>query len=1136
MEEIGLRAIFESDEFSNGVKVYLAGIALADKATGGFASTVLDKMSQAVSKAAPYIQVLSSFFQRMPSEANNAASATNVFAGAVESAGGVVEKLSFGSLALAETVGNILTNAIMKAVSAVKDFISEGILGAARAQEMDFVLENLGKQFGYSTGQINEQVKAVKEYGIQTDVAQNLTSQFIRYQLDLSKAGDLARVAQDTAVVSMASSSETLQRLLYGIQTYNTEVLRTAGLNVSMQTAFDNFAKTLGKTTEQLSQTEKQQAVLNAILEEGARNAGIYEAAMEAPGKQLRSFERDMYELTLVMGEPFLEAFGEFVGMLRDTAKAFRAAIDEGGALHPLFVTLGGAASAIASILREAVGVLTGFITVEKQASETTDGFTGSLQKIPDAVAPIQTVFDDLLNWFDNTFGGLIDSALEWGTGFIGAFAQGIIDGIGAIFDAIAYMANGIAAWLQPHSPPKFLPDLDKWGARAMEEYLKGWSKADFSIFKGLASEVSSIMKSVAGKDDKGLIPSILGSREAIAQSINEVNKLGEVTASAINRIVAAAGIGSDAFREYVTASLESEVAAQKVVAAQEQLNQVTAFYDAELQKLNETLASGTQKLNEDQRLKAIDAALANKNLTADERARLEAEKSDILTKRRITDLQKERAVAIDAAKSKVTAAQDEYDSIQQRMELAKMTLDLTTEQNTLIKQQIDLLERLAKAAEKSAKGGGKVSGGVGLPVLPEIGAQAGGGLDNVESPVEKVKNAIIQSLEDLWTRLQEGVSGFFTAIGTQIAESGIGQAFINLWASISETSSEIWTVITETWDSIYAYFQEWWAKYGEDVTTVWNAFVATITGIVTFFWDWIQLFWTERGDAIMEVINNFLTGITTVWALAWDAAQIYLEGVLTFIGEVIGAFAALISGDWDDFILHVQTAWQTAWDTVNQIIADVILIITTIVTTWVENFITLLSDTWETIITGASTAWEGVKKTISDIWNGIILAVTNALTGEGGVVTTIMSTMDGIITSLGEYISDFKDIGGNIIMGLVDGVVANAKAFIDSVLGAIQGAIDAVKFALQEESPSKVFANIGENMIAGMNIGITSSGDGLNKTLVNTVGNAVNMVGGNTTVNNNSYQLAMSPQYSNYQSESSVYYDARAALAALTL
>jgi len=212
MEQIGLEAMMRTQAFEKGMGTYMSG---------------LDKMQRTTSSA--------------------------------------MQQMSMSSMALASTIGNFLAVNIQRALDKVIAFGKGGLDAAMRVQEMDFVLQILGGRLGKTKEDMDALTASIVEYGIRTDVAQNLVSQFIRYNLDLAQATDLARAAQDTAILAAEDSSATLQRFMWGIQTYNTEVLRTAGLNVNMQQSFEKYAATLGTTTEALTQAQRQQAVMNAI-------------------------------------------------------------------------------------------------------------------------------------------------------------------------------------------------------------------------------------------------------------------------------------------------------------------------------------------------------------------------------------------------------------------------------------------------------------------------------------------------------------------------------------------------------------------------------------------------------------------------------------------------------------------------------------------------------------------------------------------------------------------------------------------------------------------------------------------------------------------------------------------------------
>lgn len=65
----------------------------------------------------------------------------------------------------------------------------------------------------------------------------------IQAELDLSRASDLARLAQNAAVNAQINSSEALGRIIHGMTTFNPLVLRNMGIMVNYDQVFDDHAK-----------------------------------------------------------------------------------------------------------------------------------------------------------------------------------------------------------------------------------------------------------------------------------------------------------------------------------------------------------------------------------------------------------------------------------------------------------------------------------------------------------------------------------------------------------------------------------------------------------------------------------------------------------------------------------------------------------------------------------------------------------------------------------------------------------------------------------------------------------------------------------------------------------------------------
>ena len=110
---------------------------------------------------------------------------------------------------LAGKIGIVATAA--KIMKAGFDFLKDSTILAARVSSLGDVTEKLGDNAGYSAGEIHELEQRVAAQGITIEKTRESLSLMMQAELDLSKATDLARMAQ---VAPLAGAwIETLYRL-----------------------------------------------------------------------------------------------------------------------------------------------------------------------------------------------------------------------------------------------------------------------------------------------------------------------------------------------------------------------------------------------------------------------------------------------------------------------------------------------------------------------------------------------------------------------------------------------------------------------------------------------------------------------------------------------------------------------------------------------------------------------------------------------------------------------------------------------------------------------------------------------------------------------------------------------------------
>ncbi|WP_371767483.1 DUF4214 domain-containing protein [Massilia sp.] len=248
----------------------------------------------------------------------------------------------------------------------VGEFIKDSTMLAARYETLDVVMGVVGRTAGYTKTQMEAASEGVAKQGITMTESRNSVIKLVQAHVDLANASALARIAQDAAVIGNINSSEAFDRLVNGVARGNVLILRNIGINVNLQAAYAQMADSLGKSTRELTENERVQARLNAVLERGTDIAGTYEAAMDTASKQITSMQRYTEDLKTTLGEVFTETLTIGVMALTDGLKDANGQVSElsknnqleewGHNLTALFVGLANAVSNVGTAMSK-VGI-----------------------------------------------------------------------------------------------------------------------------------------------------------------------------------------------------------------------------------------------------------------------------------------------------------------------------------------------------------------------------------------------------------------------------------------------------------------------------------------------------------------------------------------------------------------------------------------------------------------------------------------------------------------------------------------------------------------------------------------------------------------------------------------------------------
>lgn len=1059
-----------------------------------------------------------------------------------------------------------LISVVKSAISSVYELGASAIMTASRVQQLNLIARTLGNNAGYTSAEIDGVVNSIRKQGISMGVANNVAANFLKAQLDLTKASELARVAQDAATLSNEGSSDALENIIYGITTLSPIVLRHHGIMVNLEVAYKNYAETMGITGRDLTVFEKQQAALNATLEYGTNITGAYQASMQTAGKQLGTLKsRLLPDLLATMGAPFQDAFYRAVLAINEFVKALITTFSEGGKLYPLMQDLGAIASILADLFLGASRVVSGAITSLENV------FAGSFGNIADIVSQGS---ENIGVTIESSLQRIVYNAFAWGYNLITQFANGMLQSAGTnLMTVIQQIGNVIAGWFSPGSPPKVAPEIDKWGLSTVNEWLKGFTKGDYSILDSIQGPIQSALGALVdlGELGQGDANKMFGD---LSKQLIEGLSSGNLDASFYDQLASGLGqfgveIADLTKKQLALEQSEKQVAqAEKDLAdARERQSKAGAAVNAETIKYNQLLRGG-----------ATDEELA-------------AQKKKI-------DLANEQ---YNQAKKDEGVAQDKLDAAKAQQEALKEQVDLQTK---LIQQLIELA-KIQKDVSKGPKlegigdlagGGGGGLGSLGGLDTQDLETQGEEAASNLASPFEKVKKRIIDLVSELWENLKaqfqtgidsirqkiqpflDAVKGWWERHGESVKT--IVSSFIQGTGTLIKIALQIWKgwwekhgVVVKarwkvTWEAIKTIFgnnleiigdllDAWAALFKGD----WETFKSKIIEAAKLLWTNVKLAFSvgfgnllavlgiglqDMKDSITIGFNFYLDKAREIFANIKLAIQTKISEIALAIQTKIGE----IQAKWNEIWLAVQTKASEIWTSIQTFITttlenlfasmgldldtmkerwsaiweDIKLILTLawnylvyIIQTkiaeakaWIETTITSIqtkwgeiwdsisskvSEIWDTIygtITGKvdeakgyvdeqttelqtrwGEIWDSISQKISDIWDEIIGSVTDKLTGEGGLISTITTKVEEILTNLGGYVEKFKTAGSDLIAGMKQGVLDSVGDLIESVTQAIEDAIAAAKLALGITSPSKVFASIGRNTMAGMAIGV---------------------------------------------------------------
>ena len=355
--------------------------------------------------------------------------------------------------------------------------------------------------------------------------------------------------------------------------------------------------------------------------------------------------------------------------------------------------------------------------------------------------------------------------------------------------------------------------------------------------------------------------------------------------------------------------------------------------------------------------------------------------------------------------------------------------------------------------------------------------------------------------VESILKTITDSIKTAFDFIGTII--SGLKQFWANNGQEILQNAiiifQGVWDTVQTAFDGIKGVIE--------------NVLGSNVIPFIQEKLSTIKQFWDENGQQIMQAVQNAFEFIKGVIEFVMPAVQFIIEIVWAAIKDIIGGALDIIMGLIQVFTGIFTGDWSQLWEGIKSILGGAVDLILGIMslnflggikkafTSMFETSVNTVKNMWAKIVeffkTFTDDAASKVSGMASKVWEFAKNMATNFINTisnlKNNVVNKFSEIKNGIIDKVKSI--DLKDIGKNIIQGLINGIGSMASAVVDKVKSIGKSISNGFKDALGIHSPSKVMANIAKWIPAGIGEGIEKNEKSAIKSLQGLTDNLVSSI-----------------------------------------
>ena len=311
---------------------------------------------------------------------------------------------------------------------------------------------------------------------------------------------------------------------------------------------------------------------------------------------------------------------------------------------------------------------------------------------------------------------------------------------------------------------------------------------------------------------------------------------------------------------------------------------------------------------------------------------------------------------------------------------------------------------------------------------LGEISTNVSNFLTGVQENWNAAWEAVLTFFREKWEGISSATSEFTSRVGETLRGwgEGISEWWNGLWSRISEWLSQKWSqmesVVGDTTGRLRATLESW----GSNISSWWNGLWERVGAFLSEKWSQFSQTVSEYTSRMWETLSGWGSRVTSWWQDTWRS-----------VGE-------FLSSKWEEFSSTISRYTGSIMDTFSS---------------WGSRVWSWWTDTWRSVGEFLDSAWRGMVEAVGQ-WINDLLKYFIALPND-------------IISAMGDIVGDMRQLGANMIGGMLEGVTSKAGDLARSAAGAVKGALQAAKDAIQVRSPSrKARDQVGKPFIEGIMVG----------------------------------------------------------------